>query len=67
MIAYINSLESPESPICETIRKEALAGMVPIIRSETASLPAEVFYPFDKTDAYFGSRNRSWVFCHSNE
>ena len=38
MIAYINSLESPESPICETIRKEALAGMVPIIRSETASL-----------------------------
>lgn len=38
MIAYINSLESPESPICEMIRKEALAEMVPIIRNETASL-----------------------------
>lgn len=35
---YINSLESPESSICEMIRKEALADMVPIIRSETASL-----------------------------
>ena len=36
--AYINSLEPPESHICEVIRKEALADLVPIIRSETASL-----------------------------
>lgn len=38
MTAYINSLESPGSEICECIRKEALADMVPIIRRETASL-----------------------------
>ena len=36
--AYIRSLEQPESGLCETIRKTALAEEVPIIRPETASL-----------------------------
>lgn len=36
--AYIHSLESPGSELCETVRKAALADQVPIIRPETASL-----------------------------
>jgi len=36
--AYIHSLESPGSELCESIRKAALAEDVPIIRPETASL-----------------------------
>lgn len=36
--AYIHSLESPGSELCELVRKEALAEEVPIIRPETASL-----------------------------
>lgn len=35
--AYIRSLELPGSELCESIRKEALAEDVPIIRPETAS------------------------------
>ncbi len=37
LTSYIHSLETPESEICEKIRKEALDGDVPIIRMETAS------------------------------
>lgn len=36
--AYIRSLETPGSELCESIRKAALAEDVPIIRPETASL-----------------------------
>ena len=36
--AYIHSLETPGSELCESIRKAALADEVPIIRPETASL-----------------------------
>lgn len=36
--AYIHSLESPGSELCESVRKAALAEDVPIIRPETASL-----------------------------
>lgn len=36
--AYIQSLEQPESSICQKIRKEAQQDGVPIIRTETASL-----------------------------
>ena len=35
---FIRSLESPGSTLCDTIREEALADDVPIIRPETASL-----------------------------
>ena len=37
LTSYIHSLETPESEICEQIRKEALEDAVPIIRMETAS------------------------------
>lgn len=38
MVTFINSLELPESPLLETIEKEALDSYVPIIRTETKSL-----------------------------
>lgn len=38
MVTFINSLELPESPLLETIEKEALDTYVPIIRTETKSL-----------------------------
>ncbi|MCB6415880.1 O-methyltransferase [Dorea acetigenes] len=38
MVAFIHSLEMPESDFLETIEQEALAAHVPIIRKETKSL-----------------------------
>ena len=38
MVAFIHSLEMPESDFLETIEREALAAHVPIIRKETKSL-----------------------------
>lgn len=38
LTAYIRSLESPGSELCESVRKAALADDVPIVRPETASL-----------------------------
>ncbi len=38
LTAYIHSLEMPESPICEQIRRQARKEDVPILRMETASL-----------------------------
>ena len=37
MVTYIHSLEMPESPLIETIEREALQSCVPIIRKETQS------------------------------
>lgn len=37
MATYIHSLEMPESPLIETIEREALESYVPIIRKETQS------------------------------
>ena len=37
MVTYIHSLESPETPLLETIEQEALDTFVPIIRKETQS------------------------------
>lgn len=37
MVTYIHSLEMPESPLIETIEREALKSCVPIIRKETQS------------------------------
>lgn len=38
MTAYLHSLETPQEPILEEIRREALEAKVPVVRSETAGL-----------------------------
>lgn len=38
MTAYLHSLETPEEPILEEIRRNALQENVPVVRSETAGL-----------------------------
>ena len=38
IVAYINSLDRGNSPICNTIEKEAIEDDVPIIRKEMGNL-----------------------------
>ncbi len=66
IITFINSMDTENSEILETIEQEALAADVPIIRREMQSF-LEVLLFDEKTYAHSGSRNCRRFLCIIDE
>ena len=66
IVTFINSMETENSEILETIEQEALAAYVPIIRQEMQSF-LKVLLLHEKTYAHSGSRNCRRFLCVIDE